>query len=222
MGYFTHDFLDFFAELKENNNREWFNENKKRFEKSVKKPFYTFTDEMILRINGFDPDILVTAKDCIFRIYRDTRFSNNKTPYKEHLGAVIAPGGRKPVTRPGFYYQFSNDQIQIHCGNYMIEKPALSKLRYHIANKPENFREVIESPSFLEFYGKVNGEKNKRLPADLTEAAEKEPLIYNKEMYASAYLNAESILSDDLPDLILAHYLAAKEFIDYLNEATKE
>jgi len=222
MSFFTKDYLDFFAELRENNSREWFKANKKRYENFVKKPFYSFTDEMIMRIREFEPAINITAKESVFRIYRDTRFSNDKTPHKVHMGAVIAEGGRKEKSLPGFYFQFNDQDIQIHGGGYMIEPKALKNLRDYIASDIKSFREVIDNPYFKETFGEINGEKNKRLPKELMDAAEIEPLLFNKQLYFSAYLKPELILNDDISDLIFAHYLAGKECIEYLKEGIKD
>ena len=98
MAYFTKDFTKFLKDLEKNNNREWFNENKKRYEESVKEPFYNFIDEMIMRINAIDNNVAIQPKDAIFRIYKDVRFSKDKLPYKTQVSAVISPGGRKDMT----------------------------------------------------------------------------------------------------------------------------
>lgn len=222
MGIFTQEYLSFFKELRENNTREWFKENKKRFEKFVKEPFHNFVDEFILRVSEVEPELGITAKESVFRIYKDTRFSKDKTPHKLHMGAVVAPGGRQNKMEPGFYFQFSDEDVQIHGGGYMLETAALRNLRYYIASDIEAFRDVLEAESFREFYGTINGEKNKKLPKELMEAAEKEPLLYNKQFYFSAYHKPELILDENLSDIVFAHYLAGKEYIDYLKEAIKE
>ncbi len=77
MSYFTEEFISFFEELNENNNREWFHSNKKQYEKFVKEPFKQFIEELIYRIQEKEPDLAITAKDAIFRIYRDIRFSKD-------------------------------------------------------------------------------------------------------------------------------------------------
>jgi len=222
MSFFSKEYIEFFAELRKNNTREWFKANKKRYENFVKKPFYSFTDEMIMRIREFEPAINITAKESVFRIYRDTRFSNDKTPHKVHMGAVIAEGGRKEKSLPGYYFQFNDQDIQIHGGGYMIEPKALNNLRDYIASDIKSFREVIDNPQFKETFGEINGEKNKRLPKELMPAAEIEPLILNKQLYFSAYLKPELILNNDISDLIFAHYLAGKECIEYLKEGIKD
>ncbi len=91
MAWFKAEVRDFFLELELNNNREWFEKNKKRFETKVRAPMEAFAAEMIGRMQQIDPQISVTPKDAIFRIYRDIRFSKDKSPYKTNLG--LPPSG---------------------------------------------------------------------------------------------------------------------------------
>ncbi|MCB0846293.1 MAG: DUF2461 domain-containing protein, partial [Bacteroidetes bacterium] len=105
MPYFTPDYIAFFEELARNNTKEWFDQNRSRYEKSVKKPFYAFVERMIDLISEDDPAVMITPKDAIFRINRDIRFSNDKTPYKTNFSAVVSPGGRKEMVTPGLYFE---------------------------------------------------------------------------------------------------------------------
>lgn len=95
MAHFTQDYLDFFKELAANNNKDWFHGNKKRYEASVKKPFEEFVQDIINRTSELDDRFAGEAKKAVFRIYRDVRFSKDKTPYKLNCSAIIAPGGKK-------------------------------------------------------------------------------------------------------------------------------
>ena len=104
MQYFTEDFINFFKELAANNHKEWFHENKKRYESSVKKPFTVFVGKMIEEIQKVDADLMIEPKDCILRINRDIRFSKDKTPYNLHYTAFISRGGKKDKSIPGFFY----------------------------------------------------------------------------------------------------------------------
>ena len=90
MKYFTKDFAAFFKDLEKNNNREWFHENKKRYEDSVKNPFHNFVEELIGGLSDIFPTLTIQPKDAIFRIHRDVRFSKDKTPYKIHASALIS------------------------------------------------------------------------------------------------------------------------------------
>ena len=92
---FEKDFIDFFKELAQNNNKEWFDSNRKRYESSIKKPFKEFISKLISEIQLHDSEVLIEPKDAIFRINRDIRFSKDKTPYKLQTSAIVSAGGRK-------------------------------------------------------------------------------------------------------------------------------
>jgi hypothetical protein len=103
MTCFTTDFNAFFMDLAKNNNKEWFDANRKRYESSVKKPFHAFVGEAIQRIGKLDRTVAIEPKEAIFRINRDIRFSKDKTPYKLSCSAIISPAGRKDHAVPGLY-----------------------------------------------------------------------------------------------------------------------
>src|SRR3990172_7685543 len=107
MRYFEPDFLDFFEELSKNNTKAWMDKNRKRYEANIKLPFIAFIDLMIEKMREVDRSLDTNAKESIFRINRDTRFSKNKNPYNTNVSANIATGGRKAVNSPGFYLHFS-------------------------------------------------------------------------------------------------------------------
>ena len=106
MKYFTSDFVEFFKDLAKNNQKEWFHENKKRYEASIKNPFTLFLKDLIAEIQKFDSELHIEPKDCILRINRDVRFSKDKTPYNLHYTAFISKGGKKDKSIPGFFLRF--------------------------------------------------------------------------------------------------------------------
>lgn len=219
MAFFTKDFLQFFKELRKNNDREWFNANKKRYVKEVKEPFENFVGQTIETLKPAMPGLDITPKEAIFRIYRDTRFGKDKTPYKEHVSAAIVPGGRKNMSQPGIYVQLNDSEVRLYSGTYAPDKEKLAAIRYKIASDPKAFQKLYKKKNFKDSFGEILGEKNKRLPKDLTEAAEQEPLIYNKGFYYFASLPADSVLSDDLPKIILKHYQVATPINEFFHSA---
>ena len=113
MSYFEQGMIDFFEELSENNKKEWFHANKKRYESHIKDPFHEFVTELIMRIQEEDLDFATTPKDAIFRINRDIRFSKDKTPYKTHVGASLKNGKRTAVNLPGYYVHLAANKVSI-------------------------------------------------------------------------------------------------------------
>lgn len=118
MVYFTPDYLEFFKELAANNHKEWFDVNRKRYQSVVRDPFKNFISELISVLSKSDPDLSIEAKDAIFRINRDIRFSKDKTPYKLNNSALITPGGRKNKNHPGIYLEFGPEKMAFYGGIY--------------------------------------------------------------------------------------------------------
>lgn len=219
MSYFTKDYVDFFKELSANNNKPWFDANKKRYEQSVKKPFNDFIQEMINRVRQDDPAVDIAPKDAIFRINRDIRFSEDKSPYKTFMAAVVSAGGRKNHTIPGLYLQFGPEEAHIYGGAYMLDKDVLHKVRTKIASDLDGFDKLLNGADFKEKFGTIHGEQHKRLPAEFQAAAEKQPLLANKQFYYFAKFPLTVITKDDLPELVMSHYFAGKPMNAYLRKA---
>lgn len=220
MQYFTPAFVTFFKELGANNNKEWFDANRKRYEKEVKKPFERFVGDLIAEMRKNEPELLCEPKDCIFRINRDIRFSKDKTPYKVQVSALIAPRGRKHMDYPGLYLELTPEHIGIFGGLYMPDKSLLADVRDHIADHLEAFKKAYSDPQFLKFYGGLKGEKNKRLDKHLAAAAEVEPLLFNKQFYYQANLPATQITQEALLQNVLKYYEASAQIREFLRDAT--
>jgi uncharacterized protein (TIGR02453 family) len=213
------DFLQFLYELSQNNNRDWFEKNKKRYEVTVKKPFEELVGELIDRLRIIEPDFQIQAKDCIHRIYRDTRFSADKTPYKSHVSAVFTPRGRQTMHTPGYYLHLEFGNLMLGGGGYFLDKEPLTNVRKAIAQDPEAFRSIVFDKSFSDKYGELKGEKNKVLPAEFKEIAKKEPLIANKQFFFMAELDPEICLQPDLADFIVDYFKAGKALNEFLRKS---
>ncbi len=222
MAYCTPDFLQFFAELRDNNEREWFHAQKKRYEKSVKKPFESLIAAIIERIQIEDPSLIITPKECIFRIYRDTRFSKDKTPYKLHASAAINHKGRKDHSQPGIYLQANDETFGIYSGVYRPDTKTLKRIRESMVMHADEFATLIADDTFRSRFGEILGEKNKRLAKEFHEAAEQQPLLFNKQFYYCKALDAESLLSDDVVDTVMDYYQASRPLSAFFTEAMQE
>ncbi|MDD2438115.1 MAG: DUF2461 domain-containing protein [Massilibacteroides sp.] len=161
--------LQFLSELKENNYREWFQENKERYE-TLKAGFLEELQQLINRIALFDPEITgLEAKNCLFRIYRDIRFSPDKTPYKTHFAAYIAQGGRSSE-RAGYYIHLEPGNCLLSGGIWMPPTPLLKKLRQEIYSQIDEFMEILKEPSFKKTFPELEGEVLKRNPTGFPES----------------------------------------------------
>lgn len=221
MSYFTAEYLKFFRGLKKNNSKAWFDANKKVYEAEVKKPFADFVEEIITRIRAEDPALTIAAKEAIFRLNRDIRFSKDKAPYKTHMAANISAGGRKNYELPGFYLQFGPDQVMLGGGAYMLENENVYKIRKAIVKNLDAFAALLKDKSFKQKFGTLQGEQNKVLPAEFKEYVAQQPLVANKQFYYMAELEAETILKKNLPELVMQHYHAGKAMNEFLKQAMR-
>ena len=158
------EILQFLEELKQNNNRAWFQDNKERYD-ALRQGFIDEVQELIGRISLFDPEVAgLEAKDCLFRIYRDIRFSPDKTPYKIHFAAYIAQGGRSSE-RSGYYIHLEPGNCMLSGGVWCPPPALLKKLRQDIYDHIEEFAAILEDSVFKTTFPVLEGEMLKRMPA---------------------------------------------------------
>ena len=146
--------FDFLADLETNNNRDWFQQNKKRYDAALKN-IQEFVTQLIAGISAFDASVSSqNAKNCIFRIYRDVRFSHDKTPYKTHFGAFITPSGKKSGDA-GYYIHIQNNASFVTGGLWSPEPSILKKIREEIYYAPEELVGIIENKTFKSTFGEL-------------------------------------------------------------------
>ncbi len=149
--------LDFLHELKENNDRDWFQAHKKDYENS-RKLFEALVNDLIPSIREIDPTIdLITAKDCVFRIYRDVRFSGDKSPYKNNMGAYIARGGKKSLLA-GYYVHAEPGESFLAGGIWMPPVESLKKIREEIYYNAAEFKNIIHHKNFEKYFNGFSDE----------------------------------------------------------------
>jgi uncharacterized protein (TIGR02453 family) len=221
MSHINQDFFDFLKDLSNNNNREWFKENKKRYELSIKIPFEYFIQDLINRIHEIDERITITPKEAIFRIYKDVRFIKDKRPYKEQVSAIISQGGRKDFTTPGTYIEIHQDNWKIYGGAYFLEKDQLQRLREHITSNLDEFESLMNAKEFKKWFGSIQGEANKRIPKEFKEVFEKQPLIANKQFYYFARLEPKKLLAKNVMETIMKIYKASLPMNEFLEDGMK-
>jgi uncharacterized protein (TIGR02453 family) len=210
---FTEAFYEFFIGLSANNQKSWFDENRARYERDVKSLFMEFVTSVLVKMSAIEPRFEgLEAKQCIFRINKDVRFSKDKSPYKLHCAAAIQIGGRKEMGAGGLYIQLGPEECGIYSGVYMPEKEELLRIRGLIAGDLEGFNRVITEPSFVRYFGEVRGGKNKRIDTILGVAAAKQPLIFNKQFYIQHSVEAEDTLRSDFDDYVLEVWKASRGF----------
>ncbi len=209
----------FFKELARNNNRDWFHTNKQRYENEVKAPFLNLLEGLLPTLTEWDHRILSDPKKALFRINRDVRFSKDKTPYLTLLKAGFSPNGKKSIL-PGYYLGVDEENIHVGGGLFMLRGPELKKVREHISKSPKALTHLVDDINFTQNFGKLKGEKAKRLDKSLLPTTEKTDLIYHKQFYAMAEFPLEPFYgSSQLQDEILFHFEAIKPLNTYLGQA---
>ena len=186
--------LDFLKDLGLNNNREWFESNKERYLK-IKEYIETFVQVLINGISEFDDSAkYLTPKDCTYRIYRDTRFSQDKTPYKTHIGIFINPPFGKKSYRMGYYLHIEPDNCMIGVGNVCLPPAMIAGIRKSIRDNIEEYLNIIENPLFKKIYKKIGENPVKSAPKGFSKDWEYIELVKPKDYYASHQLtNVEMV-----------------------------
>ena len=155
--------FQFLKNLKKNNNREWFNENRELYN-SIRKEFEDFISIVIQEIAVFDPGSYTTAKEAIYRIHNDLRFSKDKPPYKTNFGAYITGGGRRGITA-GYYLHIEPGESFLAGGIYMPSPDILKAVRTEILENYDEFLSIVNDPLFIKNFGRnLWGEKLKSAP----------------------------------------------------------
>jgi uncharacterized protein (TIGR02453 family) len=217
----SNDTLKFLKELKKNNNKPWFEANRKRYE-SAQADIKQFVAAWIQAFGSKDPSIAqLDPKKCIFRIHRDVRFSANKSPYKDNLGAYLNKGG-KGSNDAGYYLHIEPGNCFFGAGNYMPFPEQLQKIRQEIDYNFSDFCKIIRAKKFKANFGDLSQEnKLKRPPKGYDETNEAVEYLKLKGFTVFKKLDDDFLLSKDMVKQITELCAAAKPFIDFLNTAVE-
>ena len=156
--------LTFLRALKRNNDREWFKARKEQYEALLRAPMIAIIERLAVDFRSFAPDLVATPKASMYRIYRDTRFSENKAPLKTHVAAMFPCRGLPKHQGAGLYLHVAPDEVWIGGGMYAPDTSQLQAERDHIAANLKRFRAIVESPRFRCAVGTLEGERLQRVP----------------------------------------------------------
>lgn len=214
--------IKFIADLRSNNQRDWFQANKARYE-AARQDFISFLDGLLPAVAAFEPVAMGQhAKELLFRIYRDVRFSLNKNPYKDHFGAYLAEGGRKSIN-PGYYLHISSqDQSFIAAGLWMPPPAPLKAVRQEIDYNLSAFESIIKEPAFAGFFGEIEGEKLKTTPKGYEADNPALPYLRYKSWLVSHPLPDAVVTSDGLFDEVIKAIELAQPFKEFLMHPMQE
>ncbi len=161
---FTPKTLTFLRQLKRHNDREWFHAHRDDYERHVRRPMIELVERLAVDLRTFAPDLVAVPKKSIYRIYRDTRFSPNKTPYKTHVAAIFPHRDLAKHEGAGLYVHVAPDHVLVGGGLYRPEPRQLYRLREHIAANARRLRTIVGSPVFRRSFGELSGERLRRGP----------------------------------------------------------
>jgi uncharacterized protein (TIGR02453 family) len=161
---FSPEAIAFLRALKRHNDRAWFKPRKEKYEALVRAPMIALIERLAGDFRAFAPELVASPKTSLYRIYRDTRFSENKAPYKTHAAAVFPCRGLPKHQGAGLYFHVSPDEVWIGGGMYAPDTAQLQNVREHIAANVRRLRTIVESPGFRRTVGTLEGERLQRVP----------------------------------------------------------
>lgn len=210
--------VQFLRSLDQNNNRDWFNANKAEFLKANDNVI-ALAGELINRISRFDKTVEgLDPKTCVFRIYRDVRFSKDKSPYKTNLGAFIAPGGKKAMF-PGYYFHIQPRMFFAAAGKHLPNSAELLKIRNAISRKPKDFAKIVTAPKFRQRFGDMDGERLRNPPVGFLAADPLIEFIKLKSFTVSEEFSSSDATSPEYPRMLAESFKSAYPFVSFLRAA---
>jgi len=216
MAVLTKANLQFLKDLKANNNRDWFNTNKNEYLKQHQNTI-DFADELLHLLNKHDNIETPTGKKSLFRIYRDVRFSKDKSPYKTNWA-----GGFKRATqhlRGGYYFHIEAETAFVGGGFWAPNKDDLQRIREDIAADASELRSIINSKSFKDTFGKLEGEQLKTAPKGFDKEHPDIDLLRYKQFIISKKFTKKEVLSKDFAKMVNDTFKAMRPFFDYMSES---
>lgn len=215
---FPSEGLQFLRRLKRNNNREWFAENKSTYEKWVQKPMVDLVENMALEFEKFAPEIQASPKASLYRIYRDTRFSKDKTPYKTHVAAVFHLRALQKHEGAGYYFHIAPTEVFMGGGLYMSLPEDLQAVREAIASQPRRFRRILTAPSFRKIFGELTGEQLTRVPRGFPADHPAADYLRYKQFLGERRTEPEVAVSPKFIKTLVETFKTLTPLVQFLNE----
>ena len=214
---FPPEAVKFFKDLDKNNTREWFQPRKEHYEQYVKAPMEELVAAINLGMSKFAPDHVTDPKKAVFRIYRDTRFSSDKTPYKNHIAASFGRRGMEKMGAGGFYFSLNHKEIEVAGGVYHPDPAAMLTIRNHIAETHADFRRLLANRKLRTLMGELQGSGLSRVAKGFDPAHPAVDLLKKKDWIFFVMLDANLIGTPNLLPQILSRFEVVAPVIEYLN-----
>lgn len=219
---FTPETLRFLRALKRNNKREWFQRRKDRYDEHVRGPMLALIERLAVDFGKFAPEIIASPKTSMYRIYRDTRFSQDKTPYKTQVAASFRWRGFDRGRGAGLYLEVGPSWTWMGGGFYAPEPPDLVRIREHIAETYPEFHGIVRTAAFKRAFGSLEGEKLTRVPRGYAKEHPAAEYLKHRNFLAGREFPPEFATSAEFYPTLLATFKAAMPLIRFLNEPLDE
>ncbi len=215
---FPPEALAFLRALKRNNRREWFKPRKEEYETLVRAPMIAIVERLADDFRTFAPDLVVSPKTSVYRVYRDTRFSENKTPYKTHVAAIFPSRGLPKHQGAGLYFHVSPEEVWVGGGMYAPDTSQLQAVREHLASHLKRLKSIVESPAFRREVGSLEGERLKRVPRGFPGDHPAADYLRYRQFIVGREFPAAFATSPRFYDAILKLFQRVAPFSRFLNE----
>lgn len=213
--------MDFLKDLALHNERPWFQENKVRYEEA-KKAFEELTNDLIVRIGAFDNSVKnLTPNDCIYRIYRDVRFSQDKSPYKRHFGCFINSRGKNSL-HGGYYFHLQPNESMLGGGCWWLPTKILNVVRQTIVDQEQTFTQIVEDPVFKNLYSKVTYDPLKTIPRGMPKDFTHPEYIKCRNYCVGTNLEDSFFEGNNWMDEIIKRFKLMKPFVDFINDTVDD
>ena len=207
--------LNFLKLIKKNNNRIWFQAHKDLYE-DARRNIEDITMMLLGKVSQFDDSVMgIEPKQCIFRFYRDTRFSSDKSPYKTNFGILL--NNRKSIQDIAVYYlHIEPESSAVYCGAHLPNSRFLYRMRKNIEKRFDEFMKIINDKEFKKYFKEIDSDKLKNVPRGFEkESRAAEFLKYKEYIVGSGYSDSE-VTSSDFLDSVAKKFKAAKKFNEFL------
>lgn len=216
MSQISKETFRYLLDLRANNHRDWFMENKPRYEASHR-DMISFAEDLFDRFSESDNLVPMTGKKILFRIYRDVRFSKDKTPYKTYWSGSFKRATK--LLRGGYYFHVSPEGGSFVGGGFWgPNKEDLKRIRDEFAVDADPMREIIASKSFQKYFGELKGDKVKTAPKGYPKDHPNIDLIRHKSFVVSRAFTDEEVLSSDFMEEIALTFEAMRPYFDYMSD----
>ncbi len=210
--------IDFLKGIKRNNRREWFLPRKEIFENNVKAPMCELVDHLNTAFARFAPEHVMEPNKAVYRFYRDTRFSNDKSPYKDRIAATFQRRGIGRHEGAGYYFHISPKEVAVGGGVYLAPPESLQLMRARLATEYREFKRLIATAPLKRLFGEMTGDQLARVPKGYCSDHPAADLLRYKQFLFFDELPAALALKPELLDELVARFRAMAKFIDFLNE----